>query len=187
MKELIYTIFADSRTVFRLNDIALLLNSVDIFLSQKLNKLVNEGLLLNLRKGIYAKKNYKHEELACILYTPTYISLNYVLARNSVVFQFDSAITSISYLTREITVDNQRIEYRKIKKEILLNTTGIICKDNINIATPERAFLDALYLFGDVYFDNLHALNYKMIKELLPVYKSKRIENYIKRNFEENG
>jgi hypothetical protein len=187
MKEIIYTIFADRRTVFRMNDIALLLNSVDIFLSQKLNKLVKEGLLLNLRKGIYAKKDYNPAELACILYTPTYISLNYVLARNSVVFQFDSAITNISYLTREVEVDNQRIEYRKVKKEILLNTAGIICKDNINIATPERAFLDTLYLFGDVYFDNLNALDYNKIQELLSIYKSKRIETYIHRNFEKNG
>jgi hypothetical protein len=186
-KEIVYTIFADNRTVFRINDIALLLNSTDAFLSQKLNKLVNEGMLLNLRKGIYAKKNYNSTELACILYTPTYISLNYVLARNSVVFQFDGAITNISYLTREIEVDNQRIEYRKVKKEILLNTAGVICENNINIATPERAFLDTLYLFGDVYFDNTGALNHRKIKDILPVYKSKRIENYVDRNFENNG
>jgi predicted transcriptional regulator of viral defense system len=186
-KEIIYTIFADSRTVFRINDIALLLNSTDAFLSQKLNRLVKEGMLLNLRKGIYAKKNYNPAELACILYTPTYISLNYVLARNSVVFQFDSAISNVSYLTREIEVDNQRIEYRKMKDEILLNTAGIVCENNINIATPERAFLDTLYLFGDVYFDNLKALNYDKIMEFLAIYNSKRIENYIKRNFEKNG
>jgi hypothetical protein len=37
-KEIIYTIFADNRTVFRINDIALLLNSTDAFLSQKLNR-----------------------------------------------------------------------------------------------------------------------------------------------------
>jgi hypothetical protein len=186
-KEIVYTIFADSRTVFKINDIALLLNSTDIFLSQKLNRLVNEGMLLNLRKGIYAKKNYNPAELACILYTPTYISLNYVLARNSVVFQFDSAITNVSYLTREVEVDNQRIEYRKAKKDILLNTAGVIFENNINIATPERAFLDTLYLFGDVYFDNIGALNYRKIKDLLPIYKSKRIENYVYRNFENNG
>jgi hypothetical protein len=59
-----------------------------------------------------------------------YQKLNYVLARNSVVFQFDSAISNISYLTCELMVDNQRIEYKKIKKEILLNTTGIICENN---------------------------------------------------------
>jgi hypothetical protein len=74
--------------------------------------------LLNIRRGIYAKQGYKPEELACILYTPTYISLNYVLARSGVVYQFDSAVTNISYLTREVIVDNQYIEYRKIKRNI---------------------------------------------------------------------
>jgi hypothetical protein len=186
-KEIIYTVFADSRTVFRLNDIALLLNSTDVYLSQKMHKLVGEGLLLNLRKGIYAKKKYKPEELACILYTPTYISLNYVLARNSVVFQFDSAITCISYLTREVEVAGQRIAYRKMKNEILLNTAGIVCENNLNTATPERAFLDTLYLFGDVYFDNIGALNYRNIESILPIYRSKRMEDYVNRNFEKNG
>jgi hypothetical protein len=61
---------------------------------------------------------------------------------------------------------------------------GVICENNINIATPERAFLDTLYLFGDVYFDNTCALNYRKIKDILPVYRSKRIENYVDRNFE---
>jgi predicted transcriptional regulator of viral defense system len=187
MKEIIYKIFADSRTIYRINDIALLLNSTNVFLSQKLNRLVNEGMLLNIRRGIYAKKNYNPAELACILYTPTYISLNYVLARNSVVFQFDSAITCVSYLTREVKADSQCIAYRKIKDEILLNTTGVVCENNINVATPERAFLDTLYLFGDVYFDNIGALNYRKIKDVLPIYRSKRIEDYINRNFGKNG
>jgi hypothetical protein len=183
IKDIIYEIYKDSRTVFRINDIALLLNSVDGFLSQKLNKLVKDRLLLNLRKGIYAKQDYKPEELACILYTPSYISLNYVLQRSSVVFQFDSSITNVSYLTREVEVDNQNIVYRKIKDLILFNSKGIICENNINIATPERAFLDTLYLFGDIYFDNIKALNYNKIQEFLPIYNSRKIENYIDRHF----
>jgi len=56
------------------------------------------GERLNIRKGIYAKEDYKSEELACLLYTPTYISLGYVLQRSGITFQYDSAITNISYL-----------------------------------------------------------------------------------------
>jgi hypothetical protein len=187
MKDIVYEIYKDSRTVFRINDIAMILNIVDGFLAQKLNRLVKEGLLLNPRKGIYAKQGYKPEELACLLYTPTYISLNYVLQRSSVVFQFDSAITNISYLTRNVEIDNQRIEYRKIKNGVLFNTAGIVNKNNTNIATPERAFLDTLYLFGDIYFDNINALNYNNIQKLMPIYNSKRMLNYVNRNFDKNG
>jgi hypothetical protein len=165
----------------------MLQDKLDNLLFKKLNYYVRQGKLLNIRRGVYAKKGYNPAELACILYKPTYISLDYVLARSSVVFQFSGAISNVSYLSRELEVDSQHIVYRKIKNEILLNTAGIVFENNVNIATPERAFLDALYLFGDVYFDNLNALNYDKLTKLLSIYKSKRIENYIDRNFEKNG
>jgi hypothetical protein len=158
--------------VFRINDIALITNNNDRLLYQKLNNLVKKEKLLNIRKGIYAKEGYKPEELACLLYTPTYISLGYVLQRNGIVFQYDSAITNISYLNREIFVKEQSIQYRQIKREILLNTSGIINKNNTNIATPERAFLDTLYLNGFFYFDNIKRLNISKIYEILPIYNS---------------
>ena len=170
--DILFEIYKDSRTVFRINDIALLINSNDRLLYQKLNRLVKKGKLFNIRKGIYAKEGYKSEELACLLYTPTYISLGYVLQRCGVIFQYDSAITNISYLNREILVNEQSILYRQIKREVLLNTNGIIHQNNTNIATPERAFLDTLYLNGFFYFDNLNPLNTKNIYELLPIYNA---------------
>jgi hypothetical protein len=51
---------------------------------------------------------------------------------------------------------------------------GIEQHDNILIATPERAFLDMVYLSaGNCYFDNLHPLNKTKVKQLLPLYQSK--------------
>jgi predicted transcriptional regulator of viral defense system len=170
--DILFEIYKDSRTVFKINDIELLINSNDRLLYQKLNKLVKKGKLLNIRKGIYAKEDYKSEELACLLYTPTYISLGYVLQRSGIIFQYDNAITNISYLNREISVNNQLIQYRQIKREILLNTNGIINKNNTNIATPERALLDTLYLNGFFYFDNIKQLNISKIYELLPIYNA---------------
>ena len=170
--DILFEIYKDSRTVFRINDIALLINSADRLLYQKLNKLVKKGKLLNIRKGIYAKEGYKSEELACLLYTPTYISLGYVLQRSGVIFQFDSAITNISYLNRDVCVNEQLILYRQMKREILLHTNGIINKNNTNVATPERAFLDTLYLNGYFYFDNIKPLNVNKIYEILPIYNS---------------
>ena len=184
--DLLFEIYKDSRTVFRINDIALLIDSNDRLLYQKLNRLAQHGKLLNIRKGIYAKEGYKSEELACLLYTPTYISLGYVLQRSGVIFQYDSAITNISYLSREIYVNEQSIRYRQIKREILLNTGGIIHINNTNIATMERAFLDTLYLNGFFYFDNIKPLNTKKICELLPIYNSaslrRETEKILKKN-----
>ncbi len=150
-----------------------------------LNYYVKTGKLLNPRKGFYAKENYKPEELACLLYPPTYISLEYVLQRAGVIFQYDSAITNVSYLTREVEIESKAFRYRKIKGEILVNTEGIIVNtDNINIATPERAFLDMLYLNKDFYLDNLHILNKKKVVKLLPVYNSQTLEKRVLTLFE---
>jgi hypothetical protein len=154
--DLVLAVYKDIRTVFRLNDIALLTGETNfISLNQKLNYHVRRGKLLNPRKGIYAKPGYQAEELACTIYTPSYISLETVLQKAGVVFQYDSRISAISYLSRSIEVEGRTYLFRKMKGELLVNTAGIIRHENqINIATAERAFLDKLYLEGETYFDN---------------------------------
>jgi len=185
-KGIIFEIYKSSRTVFRIMDIALLLNIEKTSSLRKiLNYYVQTGKLLNPRKGFYAKEGYKPEELACLLYPPTYISLEYVLQRAGVIFQYYSAITNVSYLSRETEIDNQTFRYRQIKGEILTNTAGIILnKNNINIATPERAFLDMLYLYSRYYFDNLHILDKEKVKKILPAYNSRTLEKRVKILFE---
>lgn len=47
-----------------------------------------------------------------------------------------------------------------------------IYKDNVNIASPERAFLDTLYLDSNYYYDNPSSLNKQKALSLLPIYNS---------------
>ncbi len=173
--DVVLSIYQDIRTIFRFSDIAMLTGQTNFqSLSKKLNYAVRTAKLKNPRKGIYAKPVYNPEEMACTIYTPSYISLEYVLQKSGIVFQFDSCISLVSYLSRSITVGNQTLLYRKIKGEILVNTLGIIRKNNqVNIATAERAFLDLLYLNTDYYFDNLSPLNKELVYKILPIYKSK--------------
>lgn len=182
---IILSIFKDVKTVFRLRDIALLVGEKDFeSLNKKLNYYVRTGKLLNPRKGIYAKPNYSSEELACLLYTPSYISLEYVLQKTGVLFQFDSRITSISYLSRSVDIEDKTFIYRKIKGEIIANTQGISRQMNqVNMATGERAFLDLLYLDKNYYFDNLNPLNKGKVFELLPFYRSKALSDRVKKLF----
>jgi hypothetical protein len=176
-KDIIFELYKDTRTVFRINDVALLLEDEDYtVLRKKMYYYVHIGKLLNPRKGIYGKADYNPEELACLLYPPTYISLEYVLQKAGIVFQYNNAITNVSYLSREVTVDNRLIHYRKIKGEILTNTKGIILnKNHTNIATPERAFLDMLYLSKNFYFDNLNPLNKNDVYKLISIYNSQTL------------
>ena len=102
-----------------------------------------------------------------------------------VTFQYSSDITCVSYQTRTIEVDGRNYAFRKINPMIWANMIGIEQKDNIAIATPERAFLDIVYLSaGQCYFDNLHPLNKELVRQILPVYGSpvltKRVEALLK-------
>ena len=180
---IVLTIYKDIRTVFRLNDIAMLAGETNfISLNKKLNYYVRTGKLQNPRKGIYTKPNYNPEELACTIYTPSYISLEYVLQKAGIVFQYDSRITAVSYLSRNTEVAGRSYLFRKIKGEILVNTTGIVRQDNhINIATAERAFLDLLYLNTDYYFDNLNPLSKQLVYKLLPIYQSTALSVRVKK------
>ena len=187
-KDLILAIYRESRTVFRLNDIAMLMGVSDFqSLNKRLNYYVHTGKLNNRRKGIYTKPGYDPEEMACSVFTPSYISLQYVLQKAGIVFQYNSRITSVSYLSRIIEIENREFIYRKIKGSSLLNTKGIIRKNNhVNIASPERAFLDFIYLEKDFHFDNLNPLNKDLINELLTLYQSKALITAVKKIFE-NG
>lgn len=181
--DFIYEIYKDKRTVFSLADIAMLIPADDSkWLAHKANYYVRSNKLLNIRRGIYAKPDYNPEEFACKLYTPSYISLEYVLQRAGVIFQYGSSYTCISYLTRQIEADGRTYSYRKIKGNIMIDTTGILRdKSNINIATPERAFLDMLYLNKGFYFDNVNPLDRKLIAKILPAYGSVPLEERVKK------
>lgn len=171
-------------TVFTTSEIALLWGESDVqLIRKKLYRYVKTGKLFSLRKGIYTKdKKYDKYELAIKILTPAYVSLETVLARAGVIFQFYSQIFVVSYLTREMTIDGNLYSFKKIKDAILTNRAGIQVKDNYFIATPERALLDVLYLNKDYHFDNLDNIDWQKVNAILPIYGgNKRMERLIKK------
>lgn len=188
-ENILLAIYQDNRSVFLLKDVAMLTGHADrLALGKKLNYYVKTGKLLNPRKGIYARPGYTPEELACRVYTPSYISVEYVLQRAGVIFQFDDSVTSMSYLSRRIQVDEQAYVYHKIKDPTLTNLQGIIRKPNgINIATPERALLDKLYLNPQAYIDNLNIIDKEKAMALLDIYNNMALEKNIKKRLKDGS
>jgi len=170
-------LYKSPKTVFTIKDFALIWesNQPELIWS-RVSDYRKKGKLYRIRKGIYAKdKNYNKFELATKIYTPSYISLETVLAKNDIIFQYYKTIFVVSYLSREIKVDGKNIKISKIKDDILTNQKGVIKKDNYYEATKERAFLDALYLYKDYHFDNLEQLNRKKVMDLAKIYNNKAL------------
>ena len=174
-KNVLEAILSSSRSVFNIQSLRIMTECKNSQkLTQSLHYYVKEGKICNPRRGIYTKATYNEQEMACSLFRPAYISLEYVLQRAGVVFQHDDAITCVSYLNRIVEIDDKTYQFRIINPELWIGMEGIRQDDNILIATPERAFLDMVYLSaGNCYFDNLHPLNKTKVKQLLPLYQSK--------------
>lgn len=183
MKNLTYSLYSSKETVFTTQDISILLNETNINnLKSKINYFVKKGILISLKRGLYAKNNgFEILEAANKIFTPSYISLETVLLKEGVNFQYyDKTIFVISYQTRDVTLDKYTISFNKIKNEILNNPTGIINTDGYSIASPERAFLDRIYLSGNYHFDNLGQIDWKLAKNLVKIYNNKAMERRFK-------
>lgn len=179
----ILDIYRNNNTVFTAKDIALIWQETNLdIIKARINYYVKRGKLYPIRRGIYAKdKNYEKLELATKIFTPSYVSFETVLQRAGVTFQFYGQIFIASYLTREIVADDQAYAYKKIKDMILTNPAGIEKRENYSIASPERAFLDVIYLYKDYHFDNLSPLKWDKVYEILPIYGgNKRMEKKVK-------
>ena len=107
------------------------------------------GLLSRLKKGLYALKELvpNEEVIANALYKPSYISLEYALARYGIIPEMPYTITSITTrATASFSVRDKEFSYRKIKQKAF---TGYgperAGEHTIFIADPEKALVDYLY------------------------------------------
>ncbi len=183
-KDYLLDLMRSKNTIFTTNDVSLLWGTLDAnFVRKKLHRYIKAGKLFSVRKGVYSKdKNYEKFELATKVFTPSYVSFETVLTKAGVVFQFYSQIFVASYVTRELTIDGQTYVFKKIKDPILTNRMGIEAKENYFIASPERAFLDIMYLNKEYHFDNVSGIDWDKVNEIVPIYGgNKRMEVKVKK------
>jgi predicted transcriptional regulator of viral defense system len=169
-----------------MKDIALLWGeAAENAIRVRLSKYAKAGKLVRVHRGIYVKdRNYDRFELATRIYTPAYISFETVLTRAGVNFQYYGNIFVASYVSRELIADGQKISFIRMKTDILSNPAGINHSAGYSIATKERAFLDRVSVSKDYHFDHLDVLDWDRVFEILPMYRSKRMEKKVEQYFE---
>jgi len=177
MDNLVAILYQSSKTVLTLRDIALLWEETnENSLKSKVAYYVRQGLLLRLARGVFAKNaEYSPRELATSLYVPSYISFETVLRDAGVIFQHYESIFVAGPWTKELTIGNIALVFRTMKDSVLFNPAGILSQDGFSIATPERAFLDMIYLFPRYSFDNLGSLDWKSCDSLARLYSNKQL------------
>ena len=159
------------------------------YLNIILSRHVKQGAMVRLRKNLYVAKSYLDnierkgifsdyvEFAANKLYSPSYLSLDYVLHENNMLTEIPRNITSVGLRkTDHFSNDLGNFIYHKIKEELF---TGfkVIKKGNLSIlkATKTKALFDFLYFRKRLLTDkraveelrlNLDELTKKDFKEL---------------------
>ncbi len=185
-EKLLQAILRLPRTVFTFKELLLLHPDLGAYsLQTRLTYYIKMGYLHRIRKGLYAKdQQYDKYEVATKIFSPAYISFETVLRHAGMIFQYYEALYIASYRSEAIVCDGQEYVFRKIKSTLLTNAIGIIVKDTYSMATPERAFLDMLYIHKDYYFDNLRPLSWDKVFEILPIYGgNKRMEKVVNQQY----
>ncbi len=127
-------------------------------------------LLYRLHRGFYSTIPLEKLDLWLIgvraLQTYSYVSTETVLFNEGIINQPPGAITIISSVSKRFAINNNDFLVRKMRDDILYNASGIVIKDNIKIAEPERAVSDMLYYNPKKTFDAPGLINWDKVKEI---------------------
>lgn len=151
-----------------------------------IKRVVDEGILIRLSRGIYVLKgtNWEIEKIANQIYYPSYLSFVTVLGRGGILNQLPYSLTfATTKKSKKIVLGNTEVVYSQIKPKLYF---GYKTEDGLNFAEPEKALLDQLYLvsLGKASLDweelNLSGLNKKKF-----FHYAKRFPSRINKGLEE--
>jgi predicted transcriptional regulator of viral defense system len=146
------------------------------------SRYTNNGLIFRVKRNFYVLHNKwfnmsatEKFSVANILQVPSYISLTTALEYYDITTQVQRGfLESVSVKkTKRFDIEGMVFNFSKIKKQYFNNFTR---KDNVFIATPEKALIDAVYLTAfNMYridFDSLdyRKLNFKKFESILKQY-----------------
>jgi len=113
-----------------------------------LTRLVKAGALIRMKRNVYTvfTGNYDLERVANEYYYPSYISFETALSHYGILSQIPYTITLATVRpSRKMRIGNSEVEYSHLKKELFF---GYTIGNDTNIAEPEKALLDQLYLMS---------------------------------------
>ena len=134
--------------LFRYADVEKYTGNANVFLTRALKN----GLVERIARGVYINAFLKNrpeiEDVACFLRTPSYISCEWALNRNGILLQSPLVCTVLTLstavgLARNVQYGGVTIEFSHLAARLF---NGFETRDGFNLALPEKALLDTIYL-----------------------------------------
>ncbi len=134
--------------LFRYANVEKFTGNANVFLTRALQN----GLVERIARGVYVNVFLKNrpeiEEAACFLRTPSYISCEWALNRHGILLQSPVVCTVLTLSTavgstRNVQYGGATIEFSHLAPRLF---TGFETREGFNLALPEKALLDTIYL-----------------------------------------
>lgn len=177
----IQALLKSKHSIFTADDLRILWNTSPNSFYETIKYYVRTNQLLRLAKGVYTlDANYDPLELAQKLQIPSYISLETALRKQGIVQQYSEEITCIGTYPRTYTVDDRVYTYHQMNGVLLSCPIGIQKTETYNIALPERALVDSLYLGFQPDVLNYTNWNLEILQKLMQEFTAPRVTNGLK-------
>ena len=174
--------------LFRYADVGKFTGNANVFLTRAQAK----GFVRRVMRGVYINLLREPvpaiEEVACFLRTPSYISCEWALNHHGILLQSPMVCTVLTLDTavgasRNIQFGGVTIEFSRISSRLF---NGFETKDGFNLAVPEKALLDTIYLRKHIPFEdeleleNIDHARSISLAEAFPAVVRKRLVDLIK-------
>lgn len=159
------------RKLFHTKDLALIWGIENTnTLYTLIKRYVKRGVLTPIHKGFYSTVPLEKINPIVLgisfLHHFAYLSCEYILSQEGVIFQQSSYITLVSSISKKFAVGNHQFLVRKMRDESLYNPSGIEKESNYQKAGLERAVADLLYFNPHYHFDNPKNIFWKKVKSI---------------------
>jgi predicted transcriptional regulator of viral defense system len=144
--QLLITLQGLNKPYFTVADLEKLTGLTDKSLLVTIKRLITAGVLTKLRRNAYAlpTASFDPERISAGLYDPAYLSFESALARFGILSQIPTNLTfATTRPSKKISVGPVVAEFSHLKPNLYF---GYTIHPGLNIAEPEKALLDELYL-----------------------------------------
>lgn len=159
------------RTVFTPLDLRMLWRATELNAKINIVRMTQKGLAHRLAKGLYALNDrYNCYELANRILSPSYVSFQAALFLAGVNFQARDEIGSVALRDHRKEISGGLYTYVAMKRSLFFNMEGIVTREGVAIALPERAVLDSFYFGYLPDIDDPSKLNKTLLSKLSILY-----------------
>ncbi len=159
------------RSIFTPLDLRLLWGMNVSSAKMSVMRMVENGLMIRLAAGYYALNHrYNPHELANRLAAPSYVSFQASLFQAGINFQARREIGSVATRNHKKKVGDVIYTYAAMKKKLFFNMEGVVTREGVSMALPERAILDSFYFGYLPDIDDAGKLNKTLLTKLSAFY-----------------